>query len=257
MSYINQVKRKIKLSNNDASIGLWLRSECCNVVECLKDSGIDFIIVDFEQSWPDPANIVNIVRVAENSGLAAVARIYEVDILLIKRLLNIGFTGLHLAHIESAEQAKRVVEMVKYAPLGKRGYAHIHRGAGHGFKEPEEYREWFNCNTHLVAMIESTTALKNVLAIAQVEGIDVLQVGPNDLATSLGVPGQTNHSLVVEACAQVINASAKAGKYAGRSAPSLNIAKEYLQAGFRYISLTSDLKLLGNSIRNIVEHLSQ
>ncbi|MFN5291099.1 MAG: HpcH/HpaI aldolase family protein, partial [Planctomycetia bacterium] len=157
--------------------------------------------------------------------------------------LDMGAMGIMIPMCESAEQAKKLVASSKYPPVGKRGAAFV---VAHDDYQPGNIVEKIssaNQQTLMIAQIETVDGLKNVDAIAAVEGIDVLWIGQTDLSTSLGIPGQFDHPLFKDAVKKVVESCNRHGKVAGFMPLSIAEGKQFMDQGFRMLAYGGDLWL--------------
>ncbi|GAB4112498.1 MAG: aldolase/citrate lyase family protein [Candidatus Caldatribacteriota bacterium] len=178
-------------------------------------AGLDFIMFDLEHGPYSIETISDIAKVARSIGLGIFARVPELAKGYISRLMDAGVEGIMVPMISTPEEAQKLVKWSKYAPLGNRGFGSIGgltnfnkiiSGAANFMKEQNE-------KTLSIAQIETAEAIKNIELIAAVEGIDVLLVGPNDLAISLGVPGDIMGEKNQAAIRKVVEAAEKYKKF--------------------------------------------
>ena len=148
--------------------------------------------------------------------------------------------GIMAPNVKSASEARTIVDAAKYAPLGQRGVilgsAHTHfQGVN-----PPEFMEYSNQNTTIICQIESRAGLESLNEIAATPGVDVLWVGHFDLSQSLGIPGQFDQPLFLDALKQVVDAARRHGLGAGIQPGSLAQAQEWVALGFDVISYGGD-----------------
>ncbi|MFW5692739.1 MAG: HpcH/HpaI aldolase family protein, partial [Thermoguttaceae bacterium] len=154
--------------------------------------------------------------------------------------------------IRSADDARRLVRHARFAPRGERGVCRHVRAACYSALDKQEYFAAAN-EAVLVAQLEGEEALAQVGEILAVEGIDIIFVGPYDLSQSLGVTGQTQHRVVVEAVGGIIRRAAKAGILTGTFVETMEQAAFWRERGIRYISYGVDISLLYGCVRGLVE----
>ena len=161
----------------------------------------------------------NMVRAAEVSGTAPFARIGLGVHQNILRFLDAGVIGAQIPLVNTGEQARAVVEAVKYPPIGKRGLAGVRAGSFGILESMGDYVASANRETLVTVQVETTEALDNLDDILAVDGVDVVFLGPSDLSSSMGYTGQPTHPDVITAIAGAGKRIAAAGKYAGTIAP--------------------------------------
>ena len=210
------------------------------LVEMCAYAGFDFLLIDNEHGSAGLETTENMLRAARASNLPTLVRCLEHD---IARTLDIGAGGLQIPMVNSAAQAAALVQRVKY-PLadgasglsGQRGSAFSTRAAGYGaFGGPEHSRR-SNEGIALVVMIETPEAVANAAAIAAVDGIDAVFVGPNDLAHAMACENRWDEAPVQAAIEQALKAVAAAGKCPGILALSPADEEKYAAWGARYFA---------------------
>jgi 2-keto-3-deoxy-L-rhamnonate aldolase RhmA len=185
---------------------LFLPSE--DAAEAVARTGIDFVIIDMEHSPKDWRTVGNMVRGAETAGVTSLVRVSSINEQSILHALEVGAGGIVLPFIESAEDVRRAVAAAKYAPVGRRGVCTMSRAASYGVGRErfQELAAEANERTVLIGQIESQRAVENIEEILKESpGLDAIIVGRADLATSIGLTGQTDHPDVVELTRMVLD----------------------------------------------------
>jgi 4-hydroxy-2-oxoheptanedioate aldolase len=159
------------------------------IVEIMARAGIDFVIIDMEQSPLDLDRLAHMVRAADAAGISPFVRVPELDASLINRILNLGVQGIVLPHA-TAESCEALVQAVRYAPEGKRGACPITRASRYWPDDWNEHAARSNREIMLLPLLEDKESIDDFEAIASVKGIDAYFVGPYDLSVSIGVPGK-------------------------------------------------------------------
>ncbi|MBI2872889.1 MAG: hypothetical protein HYY00_06875 [Chloroflexi bacterium] len=229
----NPVKEKLK--NGGIVIGTFCPIPSPLVVEVLGLSGLDFVIVDSEHGPIGPETAEAMYRAAESVGITPVTRIGENSQQVIQKFLDAGSLGVQTPLVNTREEARRVVDAVKYPPMGKRGLAGT-RASWYGLSGPlGEYVEMANRETLVVVQVETLEAVKNIDEILSVEGTDVVFMGPTDLSSVLGMAGQTRDPKVRELIEQLGKKAVAAGKAAGTLARDLEEYRYWRERGFQYL----------------------
>lgn len=183
---------KARLDAGDNIYGAWVGSGSPANAEILGHVGFDFLVVDQEHGAGELADAVAMLRAAESSGTPCMVRAPWNDPIWIKRILDAGAESLMIPQIETAAAAKAAVAACRYPPQGTRGYAAgVVRASTFGL-EPG-YVEKANANLLIVLQIESAAAVEHAAEICAVEGVDVVFIGVNDLAGSIGRLEQLDH----------------------------------------------------------------
>lgn len=207
-----------------------------NIARIVAGANPDFVMIDMEHTGSDTERIADLCAWFRATDIAPFVRVPQGLYHFCARTLDAGALGIMVANVETAEQAKKIVNACKYAPLGHRGVA---LGGAHNdfvFPDPVEYFAYANRNTTVICMIESPVGLANVDAIAATEGVDVLWVGHYDLTQAMGIPAQFQHPDFLNALKKV-TATAKAhGKSAGIQPGNEADARQWRGLGFNVIS---------------------
>ena len=219
-----------------------------------KNAGLDFLMFDCEHGNYDMETLHDNFITANALGMSGFVRVPVGTKEYISRALDSGASGIMVPMTETVEQAKALVKWSKYQPIGDRGFNSVAAHTDYkGGKHDEIMRE-NNKKVISIAQIETKLAIENIDAIAAVEGVDALLIGPNDLSISLGIPGDLMNPIEIEAIGVVAAACKKHGKAFGLHAaePLLKkFAKEltlvmnlsdsdFLSAGFRGVRKVCD-----------------
>lgn len=168
----------------------------------------------------------------------------------LARTMDAGALGVMIGNVEMPEQAKKIVDAVKYAPLGNRG---LGLGTAHNdYVSPDTagYLKDSNENTTIICQIESPTGVKNVEAIASTPGVDCVWVGHFDLTSSMGIPAQFQHPDFLAALKTVVDAAKKTGRTAGIQPGDAQQFEQWLEIGFNVISWKNDIALYRNALQS-------
>ena len=203
------------------------------IVEMCAYAGFDFIILDNEHGSADFETTENMLRAARASGIVPVVRCFAAD---ISRILDMGASGVQIPMVDTAEQARKLVQQVRYPGTGRRGSAFSPRAAGYGAFGGAAHIKRSNEGIALIAMVETPEGVANAAEIASVDGIDAVFVGPNDLAHSMGFGSDWNTPPVASAIKQALCAVAGVGKCAGTVALTPEDEDRYGQWGARYFA---------------------
>jgi 2-keto-3-deoxy-L-rhamnonate aldolase RhmA len=226
---------KAKLAAGEPAFGVSLMFPSPQLVEMLGALGFDWVLLDCEHGSLTPESVELMAMAAEASGMTPIARPPTKSAEHIAQVLDRGVLGVQVPHVVTAQDARAVVQAVKYHPLGRRGLAAGTRSANydaHG--SMTDYVHAANEQTLIAAQIEDEAALANLDAILAVEGIDVFFIGPSDLSQSMGHPGNPKAPRVAEAIDACLARIRAARKTAGMPS-GVDNAAELLGKGVRYI----------------------
>lgn len=232
-------------------IGCWASLANATTTEILGMAGFDWILIDGEHAPNELNTFIPQLMALKDSPSAPVVRPQSVDPILIKRLLDIGFANFLMPQVDAVEQAQLAVSATRYPPEGIRGVSVGHRANRYGYVS--NYYQEANDNISVCVQIESRTAVENVAAIAAVEGIDGLFIGPSDLSAAYGHFGELEHPEIKEAIEVVYAAGSAAGKAVGILAPVPSDAERYLEMGMTLVAVGSDLGLFRKATMDLRE----
>jgi 2-keto-3-deoxy-L-rhamnonate aldolase RhmA len=235
-----------RLAAGALSLGIGLRqARTVDIAKAMKTCGYDWLFIDLEHNAMSLDVAVQISVAAQDAGIAPLVRVPRGQYWMATRALDGGALGIVMPHVEDAEEARAVVDHLKYPPLGHRSVASALPQLDFAGQRTGEAIAALNAATLVVAMVETPDAVANADSIAAVAGIDVVMVGTGDLSTELGVPGQTDDKRVAAAIETVVAACRAHGKWPGMGgAYGGETLARYIGAGMRFILAASDLGML-------------
>lgn len=219
--------------------GTWLNLGSSVTAEIAARAGYDWALIDLEHGSGDYKDLLHQLQAMAAWPIGTIVRVPEVSAAGFKQILDLGPSGLMIPNVATAEGAREIVALVRIPPRGTRGAAQSTRASGYGFGY-ERYVAEANDNLLVVAQIESREGLDNADAIAAIDGIDVLFVGPTDLSIDLGVAPDAGQGQFREEVSQVAQAARRHGKAAGVLVRDAAQAGVYEALGFSFIALGSD-----------------
>jgi 4-hydroxy-2-oxoheptanedioate aldolase len=226
---------KEKLERGDVTAGVVIGEPGTQVIEILGLLDFDWLFIDCEHSPMSLESVAQIVITAERREITPVVRVPQNVPEIILRYLDVGVMGVIIPEVSSREEAERSVHAVKYPPDGDRGLAGV-RAADYGLRGSlGDYTKMANLETIVLADLESPDGVEHAEEILGVRGIDGAIMGANDLSKSLGVPGQTNHPLVLEAADKILTAGKRTGKPIGAIVRGGETPKQYIEKGYRML----------------------
>lgn len=223
--------------------GLWAELGAPDAAEASVCAGWPVVVVDNEHGVADLGQAVHLLRAVEAAGGEVVLRVPANDETYLKLALDRGFRSIMAPMINSRAEAEALVAACRYPPAGRRGYAApIARASRYGTRA--DYARAAADELLLLAQIETPEAVAAAADIAAVDGIDMLFVGPNDLAGFMGYPEQMDHPEVAAMLDGLEAASRRAGVAMG-TVPRTGVDAAGLKArGYRLIIGPSDIGLL-------------
>jgi 2-dehydro-3-deoxyglucarate aldolase/4-hydroxy-2-oxoheptanedioate aldolase len=221
----------------------------------LASAGLDFFFVDTEHCTTTYAQIQALCRAAQAVNLIPLVRVAENRPELITRTLDVGAMGIIVPRIHSADAGRAALEVMKFPPLGRRGFGL--RSIITDLQGRPAIGEIESCNREAMAilMIESKQGLEHVEEIALLPGVDVLFVGPYDLTLSLGIVEQFDHAIFWNAVDRVIAACKATGIAAGIQTSRMPLLQEARKRGARFLLYGSDTTILLSGFKRVMEEL--
>ncbi|MGO4737193.1 4-hydroxy-2-oxoheptanedioate aldolase [Bosea sp. 2KB_26] len=233
---------KRALNEGRHQLGLWCSLPGAYAAEAVAGSGFDWLLFDTEHSPGDPLTVLAQLQAVAPYPVSAVVRPASNDAVLIKRFLDFGAQTLLIPYVQNAEEAKAAVAAMRYPPAGIRGVSGVTRAtrfgrvANYGKRAEEEL-----C---LLVQIETQEALDNLEAIASVDGVDGVFIGPADLAASLGHVGEPGHPSVTALIEKAIGRIRACGKPAGILTPDTAFAARCIELGTLFTAVGVDAAML-------------
>ncbi|MCX8168331.1 MAG: aldolase/citrate lyase family protein [Ignisphaera sp.] len=244
---------KNRLKNGDVLLGTWVTFNCLDVVEVLSTLSFDWLVFDMEHAPLDVSDLQMLLAGVRGSSIVPMVRAPWNDMVVIKRILDVGASGLVIPWVNSREEAEAAIRYSSYPPTGVRGVG-PRRAVMYGATEFLEYYRKFEREELIIAIqIETRKALENLEDIAGVKGIDIFYIGPMDLSVNLGIPLQYDHPKFMEAVEAVLRVAKKYDITPGIHTFSVEQAVKYMNMGFRFLALASDYRILRTTFSEMLE----
>jgi len=224
-------------------VGGWVVTGSPVNAEIMAGAGLDLILVEGEHSTMSLGELQAQLQVLAAYPVTPLVRIPAGEVALIKQVLDLGAQNLIVPMVDTAAEAEQLVRAMHYPPRGVRGVGSaLARSARWG--RIDGYLAAASETVSLTVQIETATAVSNVDAILDVDGVDAIFVGPSDLAASMGVIGRQDHPDVVSAVELAIAAARSAGKPVGVNAFAPAMAERYLAGGADFVFVGADVQIL-------------
>jgi 4-hydroxy-2-oxoheptanedioate aldolase len=220
------------------------------VAELCARAGLDWLIVDLEHGAGTESELLGQLH-AIAAWTTAIVRPQSTERLRIGRALDYGAAGVMVPRLETVAEVEEALGYLRFPPEGIRGIALTTRGAGLA-EVAHEGVAGLNASVIGVFQVESPLAVENASAIAHLDGVDVLFVGPADLSHSMGLPGRFDEPAFVDALRAVSAATEAHGKAAGILLRTPADLSRYLDLGYRFIGIGSDLNFVIDGARAVV-----
>lgn len=250
----SRIRRVVR--NGGTAVGMMIMEfGTRGIAKIMEYADVDYVIIDMEHSGFGIERVADLIAWFKATDIDTIVRVPENLYHYLAGVLDAGASGVQVANIDTAGHARAVVRSVKYAPMGNRG---LGLTAAHSdFLTPKaaEYLPFRNQDTIVIAQIETREGLENCGEIAGVDGVDALAVGANDMTFSLGIHGQFQHPMFIDAMKRVIAASTSHGKMGKCHPHHPDQIREFSEMGYRMMMLNSDVSQLRQALKGSVENM--
>lgn len=253
LSFKNNLKSKIQ--KRELVVGSWLTLAHPAIAEIMSKAGFDWIAIDLEHSVINIREAEEMIRVIELSGCSPLVRLTSNNADLIKRVMDAGAHGIIVPMVNSAEDARKAINSVRYPPVGERGVG-LSRAQGYGVNF-SEYKDWLIDKSVVIVQIEHIDAVENFNEILSVEGVDGFIVGPYDLSASMGIPGDFEHKDFIEIMKEIDDLSKKLNSLQGIHIiePNPEQLSVYIAQGYKFIAYSLDIRMIDTSCRTGISEI--
>lgn len=235
----NHFKQAIK--EGRTQIGIWATLSSNYTAEVMAGAGFDWVLVDTEHSPADVPNVLSQLQAIAPYPTSAVVRVPWNDMVTIKRYLDIGAQSLLIPYVNNAAEARAAVSYVRYPSEGVRGVAAATRASRFG--RVKDYFKKAADDICVLVQVETKEALDEIEAIAAVDGVDGIFIGPADLHASFGLVGERAHKDIVPIIEKAMQRIRKAGKAPGYLTDE-GAAQHWIDAGGVFVAVGSDVGIL-------------
>ncbi len=233
-------------------VGAWSSLGSALAAEIIAGSGLDIVLVDGEHGPNDLTTVLGQLQATAAYPVATVVRVPSGDPVVLKQVLDLGATNVLVPMVDSVEQAEATVRAVRYPPAGMRGVGSALARSARWNRVPD-YLRTADAGITLVVQLETRAAVEQAGAIAAVDGVGAVLVGPADLAASLGHLGEQGHPDVVRTVIETIEACRGVGTPVGVNAFDPATADRYLDAGASFVLVGSDVTLIARGAEALAE----
>lgn len=246
---------KDKLARGETVYGsLFVHAGDPSIVDSIPEGSLDFVIVTPEHTAWDLAEFLPLRYALKAKGIACLARTHSRDEADVAKVCD-SFDGVVVPYVEDFEEAKRLAAAAVYRPLKGKVLARVLATGQWPSEATRESVAKKNADTVFIPMIESVPAIENLDAICSIPGVDALFVGPGDLTTNMGIPGEYDHPDLIAAIQKVIDAGSKAKIAAGCWFGEVQQAIRTIRQGARLVVYSNDGKIFGDAIKSSFSEL--
>lgn len=245
---INHFKRA--LASGKPQIGLWNSLSSYLVTEIVAGAGYDWVLIDTEHSPVSVSDLhQQLQAMMENPLSSAVVRPPWNDMVTMKQYLDLGVQSFVIPVVQNADEARAAVRYTRYPPEGVRGISGSSRSSRFG-----RVKSYFaNAASEICVTIQAETieAVGNIEAMAAIDGVDGIFIGPGDLSASMGYTGQLMHPEVIKVIEDAIKRIRKAGKAPGILTSDEAFAKRCLEIGALFVAVGQDVGVLARGVETL------
>ena len=245
---VDRADLKARLRRGDATFGTFLGAASAVTAEVCAGAGADWVLLDLEHGSGGEEQARDVVPAAASYGVPTIVRAESTERVRAGRLLDLGALGVMFPRIDTSQDAAQALRHLRYPPHGDRGVATYNRMCRFGLDRQALHRA--NDEIIGVVQIETLGALQSVAEIAELDGVDILFVGPLDLSYALGVPGDLTAPVFTDALDRVLDAARRAGKAAGYLVPDGTAAGRMAEDGWQFLAIGSDTTVLAAAVAN-------
>lgn len=252
----NKVKKK--LAQGGTCFGTMIRvMKSPQTVSLCAAQGWDYIIFDTEHNDYNIETLSNMALVAKYEEMAMFVRVPDKHYHLMATMLDVGAEGLVLPQVKTKAEAEHIVRSTKFAPAGNKGVSLSETNMRFRTFPMPEYMQWSNDETMNIIQIESMEGVANVEEIVSTIGVDAVMIGPADLTTDMGIPGQIDHPEVEASFVKIIAACNQHGVAPGIHLTDMSLVERWVKRGMRFITYSYDIALFKDASSLALKTLRQ
>jgi len=251
---MKNLKKRIK--SGETVHGSWLNLGSHVSADIMGHAGFDWLLIDMEHGSGYEDMMFHQLQVLAAMDVTPLVRTSEASRGKVQQILDSGAQGIMFPQIQQVEEARNATRLMYYPPTGTRGMAKITR-ATHFGKSAKAYIEQLDKTLLGIIQIETASALKEVEAIAALDKVDVLFVGPTDLSVALDTFGQLHHPVFQQALKDVAIAARKYGKAAGVLMQDMNEYDMYAELGYRFLACGGDSSFIMNGANAMAASMNE
>jgi 4-hydroxy-2-oxoheptanedioate aldolase len=255
VSAINPLKARLVAGK--PSIGLLMTMPSVNAVQAWTAAGFDWLFIDMEHAPIGIESLHAMIAATNGTATAPIVRVPWNVPWVVKPVLDAGAMGVIFPMIRSAEEAALAVSSVRYPPQGERGFGPWYASLRFGEQTMLDYVDPADREILTVLLIEHKDAVEDLARIVEVEGVDVCQIAPFDLAMSYGYRDGADHPEVHDAIARVEEVVLATDIHLGGLGLDPDSANASIARGYRVLIGGFDLALMQRSAAALLEGIDR
>jgi 2-keto-3-deoxy-L-rhamnonate aldolase RhmA len=246
-----------KINSKKLTVGSWITLGHPAIAEIMAKAGFDWLVVDLEHSVIGVEMAGDLIRTIDLCGVAPLVRLTSNDPNQIKRVMDAGAHGIVVPMVNNPADAMRAVAATRYAPVGSRGVG-LARAQGYGVNF-QEHLKWQSDGPVVIVQIEHKDAIDQIEEILTVPGVDGFIIGPYDLSSSMGIPGQFEQDEFINTMTEIREAGKRVGCPAGLHIvePDLQKLEQTVREGYTFIAYSVDIRVLDVSVRQGIAKIKE
>jgi 4-hydroxy-2-oxoheptanedioate aldolase len=234
-------------------LGFFSKTTDSSLIEASAYSGLDYVILDMEHGPLQTETLKHHVMACKAGGIVSIVRVDAWDSHLIGKALDLGANGIQVPSINSAAQVRGVLQLAKFHPEGERGVCRFVRAADYSAMDRFDYFKDANRNL-IIIQLEGKEGIESFDEIIEIEGVDVLFIGPYDLSQSLGISGQIDHPKVIGTIENLQQKAKSKGIVLGTFCDTPAMLKKWKGLGLGYLAYSVDIALFLEKLKELNSH---
>ena len=245
-----------RLAKGETVLGCAIQSyRSPEIARTFAAAGFDYVFIDMKHGSFNLETVHDMIVAAAGAGITPIVRVAELLYSLVARLLDSGAQGIILPRVEDPRLLEEALSWLRFPPQGKRGFGVNGTMIDYEARSFAEIIDHQNRNTLAVVQFETTTAFERADELLSVKGMDIAMVGPADLSISLGIPGETEHPLLISTVERLIEKCNRHGVVPGIQTRGVAASKAWVERGMRFVGAGAEHGLLLEKAREAVSVL--
>ena len=238
---------------NKAAINGWLSIPNSFTAEAMSKMGWDSITIDMQHGQNDYSTSIAMLQAISNSDVVPFVRVPWNEPGIIMKMLDLGVMGVIAPMINNKQQCEEFISYCNYPPQGQRSFGPMRAQLIHG----SDYYENANDNIVSFAMIETKQAVDNIDEILSVPNLTGIYIGPGDMSSSYGLKPRfdVKDDPVYSNIKNIVKKTKQHGKIAGIHNGSTKYAKEMINLGYQFVTVSSDFRSMSTHAQSILDEM--
>lgn len=244
---------KAALHAGKKQYGIWNGIPHSYAAEILAGAGFDWVLIDAEHGPFTMDQIIIQVQAMSRYEVSPILRMRNADPIYLKPLMDAGLQSFIIPMVESGETAELMAQALRYPPAGTRGVGTALARAAQ-WNRVNNYFKTADGEMCLITQVESVKGVAALDEILEVDGVDVVFMGPADLAGSMGHLGNPGHPEVKAVVNDCLHKIVAAGKIPGVLTSSKELIADYTAKGAKMIGVGLDTIILAKATKELAEY---